>query len=71
MSEKNHEFEKGYLCATAEIIRTHGEDTIALDVFKGCPMTINEMRKAGIEEFDIEALKPIVKEWRRKEKLKK
>jgi len=63
-----HEFEKGYLCATAEILRTHDEPTIAKDVFGGCAMPISKMRKIGIAEEDIEVLKPVVKEFYRRRK---
>jgi hypothetical protein len=64
LEEDNHKlrhgFEKGYLCAVAQIINTHGEDTIAADVLKGCSMSIVEMRRIGIDENDLKVLKPLV-----------
>lgn len=70
MKKQSNEFEKGYLCATAEILRCHDEPTIAIDVFGGCAMRISEMRKIGIAEEDIEVLEPIIKEFYRRRKLK-
>lgn len=55
-------FSIGYACACAEIIRTHGEYTLAKDVFRGNFMSVETMKKIGVDENDIEVLLPIVKE---------
>ncbi len=68
-NKKRNDFLIGYACACADIMRSHGEDTIAADVFRGCFMTVSQMRKVGVDESDIDALKPIVKEILRKRKL--
>lgn len=61
-----NDFSKGFACAVVQIIETHGEQTIAEDVFKCNFMFIETMRMIGIDEHDIELLKPIVKEIERK-----
>ncbi|MFO0359261.1 MAG: hypothetical protein ACK50N_02075 [Flavobacteriales bacterium] len=70
MSKKINTWQKnfsiGYACACANIIRTHGEETIARDCFKANFMTIETMREIGVDEDDINVLKPIVKEIERR-----
>lgn len=46
-------FVQGYVCAVAEIIRTHGEPTIARDVLKG----VGKVDWRTIDEFDRETLR--------------
>jgi hypothetical protein len=65
------DFSKGYMCACANIINTHGESGIAEDVFKGNGMSVKQMRSYGIDEADIQTLMPVIKEVRRKNKLYK
>lgn len=67
-NQTKHEFSKGYICASAQIVLQHGETTIAQDVLQCNFMTIDEMRKIGVEESDIEALTPVIKEIIRKNK---
>lgn len=67
---KGNDFTKGYLCAIANLIKMHGYTTEADDLFRGCgAYTANEMRKIGTEEYDIETLKPVIKEYKRRRKL--
>lgn len=47
-------FSQGYVCATANIIKMHGEDTIAKDVLKANYILENA------DEHDLEVLKPII-----------
>lgn len=61
-----NDFSKGFACAVVQIIETHGEQTIAEDVFRCNFMSIETMKKIGVDEHDIEILKPIVKEIERK-----
>ena len=68
--DKGNLFTKGYLCAIANLINMHGYNTEADDLFKGNGLyTVAQMRKAGIEEMDIQTLKPVIKEYQRKRKL--
>jgi hypothetical protein len=69
MNQSQKDFSKGYACAVAQIIIQHGQDGIAEDIFKCNFMSIKTMKAIGVEESDIEVLKPIVKEIERKNKL--
>jgi len=55
------QFERGYVCAVAEIIRTHGEDVVAKDVLRG----ILPVNWRNIDEYDREALKSVRADLRR------
>lgn len=46
-------FIQGYVCAVAEIIRTHDQPTIARDVLKG----VGKVDWRTIDEFDRETLR--------------
>lgn len=65
----NKHFSIGYCCAVANIIRTHGESTIAEDVLACNFMTTSQMKRIGVDESDIVVLKPIIKEIQRRRKL--
>jgi hypothetical protein len=54
-------FERGYVCAAAEIIRTHGEDVIARDVLRG----IGLIDWDDIDEGDRDALKEVRRDLER------
>ncbi len=60
-------FSIGYACACANIIRTHGEETIARDCFNQNFMSVETMKAIGVDEDDIKVLEPIVKEIERKQ----
>lgn len=65
-------FTKGYLCAIANLINMHGYGTECDDLFKcSGTYTVKQMRKIGVEEFDIQTLKPVIKEYKRKNELYK
>ena len=49
------------------IIRTHGEETIARDCFNQNFMSVETMKAIGVDEDDIKVLEPIVKEIERKQ----
>lgn len=68
LSKQMNMFSAGYACACANIIRTHGESTIATDVFSANFMSLADMKAAGVDESDIEVLKPIVEERERRRK---
>ena len=48
-------FERGYVCAAAEIMRTHGEDVVAKDVLRA----VLPINWAKIDEYDRNALKDV------------
>ncbi len=62
-------FSIGYACACAIMLRDHDEPTMVEDCFRANFMDVETMRKIGVDEYDIEALKPIVKEIERKRSL--
>jgi hypothetical protein len=47
-------FVQGYVCAVAEIVRLHGQETVARDVLKGLGKGVDW---SGIDECDIETLR--------------
>lgn len=53
-------FTQGYICACATMLNQHGEDTIVRDCLKGCETDIPKLRRMGVEESDIETLRPIL-----------
>jgi hypothetical protein len=55
------QFERGYVCAVAEIIRTHGEDVVAKDVLRG----ILPINWRNIDEYDRKTLKDVRADLRR------
>jgi hypothetical protein len=57
-------FERGYVCAAAEIIRTHGEDVVAKDVLRA----ILPVNWRNIDGHDREALKEVRADLRREAK---
>lgn len=60
--ENRNQFNRGYMCALASIVKAHGLGTEIRDAL-GCNfLTVAQMRKAGVDEYDIEALRPIVNE---------
>lgn len=48
-------FDQGYICATANIIKIHGEETIAKDVLNA------NYSLEDADKHDLEILKPILK----------
>jgi len=69
VEKKIHSFSHGYACACANMIRDHHEDSMVEDCFSANFMTIDEMRRIGVDESDIEVLKPIVSEIERKRRI--
>lgn len=63
------EFVKGYACAVATLIEAHGCTTEAEDVYRACFISAEGLKKMGVDERDIELLKPVIKEIERKRKL--
>ena len=64
-------FSIGYACACANMMRDHDQPTMVEDCFVANFMDIKTMKLIGVDESDIEVLKPIVKEIERKNALAK
>lgn len=62
-------FSIGYACACAVMVRQHRNTTEVEDCFRENFMDVETMRSIGVDDYDIEALEPIVKEIQRKRKL--
>jgi len=60
MTKCEKEFIRGYACATADIIRTHDEGTIARDVAHGGGLTLKSCIKACVDEYDLVILRPLL-----------
>jgi hypothetical protein len=61
------EFTQGFICACAVTLRNHGCDTIVADTLICCgPVSVDRYRRLGVDEYDIDALLPIIKEAKRK-----
>ncbi len=51
-SKESLGFVQGYCCAVAEILRQHGEDVVAKDVFRG----IGKVNRQDIDDYDYQEL---------------
>ena len=62
-AKKDNAWIQGYACAIATTIRSHGGNTEQKDALKAGGITSLRKAKAlGIDPYDIEALKPMLKE---------
>ncbi len=66
LSEKDKAWSQGFAAACAITLSNHGCDTIVEDTFRCNFMDEPTMRRRGVDEYDIEILKPIIKEIKRK-----
>lgn len=69
-TEKEKQWLSGFYCACAITVKNHGCTTEIEDTLRCSFNSVAQMRKLGIDEFDIEILKPVIKEIERKKKLK-
>lgn len=60
---------QGFAAACAITLTNHGCDTIVEDTLRCNFMDEAAMRRRGVDEYDIEILKPIIKEIKRKQSL--
>lgn len=59
---KNKEFVQGYVCAVANICKSHDPGTPVEEALRDCGMTsIAKMRAAGVDNYDIDILRPSIK----------
>jgi hypothetical protein len=59
---KNDEFTQGFACACATMLHAHGESTMVRDCYICNFRTVEQLRRAGVDDYDIQILKPIIKE---------
>jgi len=57
MSLAETEFDKGFVAACVITLKNHDQPTMVEDTFKANFMTIDEMKKKGIEKQDIETIR--------------
>jgi hypothetical protein len=66
MRQDKKEFNRGFAVAVAMIVRLHDELVLAKDVYKENFMTLAQLKKCGVEDYDIESLKLVIKEIKNK-----
>ncbi len=69
MNQFQKDFSKGYTCACANMIKDHGISTPVEDCYGANFLTVKQLKSIGVDEHDIEVLKPVIKEIERKRKL--
>ena len=67
--KKHFEFYRGYYCACAVLIKQHGEGTEVEDLLKENYIPLDEMKRVGIDDHDIQMLMPVINEIERKRQL--
>ena len=62
-------FTQGFVTACATTLRNHGCDTIVADTLVCCgPVSVDQYRRLGVDEYDIDILRPVIKEIQRKKR---
>ena len=64
-SKSQDKFVQGYICAVVCLIKQHDEvDTVTREVFKAGVgnMTLESLKKSGVDEYDLQILKQFWKE---------
>ncbi len=69
ISDWEKAWSQGFAAACAITIQNHGCTTEIEDTFSCNFMDEEEMRSRGVDEYDIEILKPVINEIKRKRKL--
>lgn len=65
----DNEFLKGFICACAVTQRNHRCDSIVEDTLVCGFESLEKLVAAGVDQYDIDILMPIIKEIERKRKL--
>jgi hypothetical protein len=68
--ENKKYFNRGFAAACAIALINHRDETVVRHMFECNYMSIPTMRRSGVDEFDINTLRPIIKEINRRNKLK-
>ncbi len=64
-------FSQGFACALATVFRYCKQDVYIMEALETNFMTITDMRAKGVDQYDIETLKPIVKQIQKKQRIRK
>lgn len=64
---ENLAFKQGYFVAVATIMRTHDAEVIARDVLSA----FGEIDFAGIDTYEVQMLRPLLREIKRRERLER
>lgn len=57
LTEHQKGFVQGYVCAITATIKSHGISTEVRETFQaGVPNSISELKRHGVDEYDIEVL---------------
>jgi hypothetical protein len=59
---KEDKFVQGFACACAVTLRNHGCDTEIRDTYICNFRTVTQLKAAGVDKYDIDILRPIIKE---------
>jgi len=63
MNRFQKDFSKGYACAVATLIRMDGcASTEAIDLYESNFLSLKELKEIGVDEYDLEVLKPLIEE---------
>lgn len=61
MTDDDKAFYAGFSCAVATLIRTFDEPSMAADICKSNGVTLEQLRRAGIDKFDLEPITKAMK----------
>lgn len=68
----NDQFSRGYACAVATIIKSHGESTATREALEAAGLTtLRALQHAMVEEYDIAVLEPTIHEIAARKKRRK
>ena len=62
LSEWEKAFTQGYYCAVASCIIGTGNSRIAKDLIEAMPFSIADLRRHGVDGYDLEISRPLVEE---------
>jgi hypothetical protein len=62
---------QGFACACAITLKNHRNDTEVRDTYVCNFMTVAQLKKAGVDKFDIDILRPIIKDIENRRPLKR
>lgn len=58
MSEnENKLFLRGFAVALADVMRLHGEEVIVRDVLNEAGVTVDQLKRAGVEDYDLREIR--------------
>ena len=63
------EFNRGYICAVSNMLRLWDEPTLVEDIYIQNFFNIQQLREMEVDEQDIQLLKPIINEIKRKNRI--